>query len=130
MLLVVISNFLCFLCCYNVIEGNAKKIASFLVGAPLFHHRFISHFLCFAQLVLTMPVQPDDPRLYIGASVETKAVVVTSFAECSRRYGTNAKTKVVPGLVVSFGHDSAPPGRTRAITFIVADFYFGDNVVK
>jgi len=77
-----------------------------------------------------MPVQPDDPRLYIGASVEAKAVFVTSLAECTRRYGTNAKTKVVPGLVMSFGQDSAPPGRTRAITFIVADFYFGDNVVK
>ena len=28
------------------------------------------------------------------------------------------------------GQHSAPPGRTRAITFIVADFYFGNNVVK
>jgi hypothetical protein len=77
-----------------------------------------------------MPVHVDDPRLFVGASVEAKAMLVTSLAECSRRYGTNAKTKVVPGLVVSFGQESAPPGRSRAITFIVADFYFGDNVVK
>ncbi|KAI2494204.1 Transposase IS4 [Fragilaria crotonensis] len=77
-----------------------------------------------------MPVT-DDPRLYIGASVEAKArMFVTSLAECSRRYGTNAKTKVVPGLVVSFGQDRAPPGRSRATTFIVADFFFGDNEVK
>ncbi len=77
-----------------------------------------------------MPVQPDDPRLYIGASVEAKAVFIMSLAECSRCYGTNAKTKVVPGLILSFGQDSAPPGRTRDISFIVADFYFGDNVGK
>ncbi|KAI2492447.1 Transposase IS4 [Fragilaria crotonensis] len=78
-----------------------------------------------------MPVTPDDPRLYIGASVEAKAMFVTSLAECSRRYGTNAKTKVVPGVVVAFGQDSAPrPGRSRATTFIVADFFFGDNEVK
>ena len=77
-----------------------------------------------------MPIHADDPRLFIGTSVEAKAMLVTSLAECSRRYGTNAKTKVVPGLVVSFGQESAPPGRSRAITFIVADFYFGDNDVK
>ena len=77
-----------------------------------------------------MPVHPDDPRLFIGASVEAKAMLATSLAQCSRRYGTNAKTKVVPGLVVSFGQESASPGRFRAITFIVAYFYFSDNVVK
>ena len=77
-----------------------------------------------------MPVTPDDPRLYIGASVEAKAMFVTSLAECSRRYGTNAKPKVVPGVVVAFGQGSAPPGRSRATTFIVADFFFGDNEVK
>ena len=77
-------------------------------NCPLFHHHhFISHFLCYAQLVLTMPVQSDDPQLSIGASIEVEAVFVTSLAECSRRYGTNAKTKVVPGLVVSFGQDSS-----------------------
>jgi hypothetical protein len=77
-----------------------------------------------------MPVQPDDPRLYIGASVEAKAMFVTSLAECIRRFGTNAKTKLVPGLVVSFGQDSAPHGRARAIIFIVANFYFDNNAVK
>ena len=91
MLVVVISNFSCFLCCDNEIEGDVKNYCKFFVGAPLFHHHFISHFLCCAQLVLTMPpLLPDDPRLYIGASVEAKAMLVTSLAECSRRYGTNA----------------------------------------
>ena len=83
----------------------------FFNGAPLFHHHFLSHFPCCAQLVLTMSPLFDDPRLYIGASVEAKAILVTSLAECSRRYGTNAKTKIVPGLVVSSGQESAPPGR-------------------
>ena len=89
-----------------------KKLRVFCWCAPISSSLHIL-LPCFAQLVLTMPVQPDDPRLYIGASVEAKAVFVTSLAECSRRYGTNAKTKVVPGLVVSFGQDSAPPGQTR-----------------
>ena len=77
-----------------------------------------------------MPVQPDDPRFYIGASVEAKAMFVTSLAESSRRFGTNTNTKVVPGPIVSFGNDSANPGQARAIRFIVANFYFGNNAVK
>jgi hypothetical protein len=76
-----------------------------------------------------MPVHADDPRLYIGATVEAKAMLVTSLAECSRRFGTNAKTKVVPGVVVSFGQESTP-GRNRAVTVITANFYFGGSVVK
>ena len=100
-----------------------KKLRVFCWCAPISSSLHIL-LPCFAQLVLTMPVQPDDPRLYIGASVEAKAVFVTSLAECSRRYGTNAKTKVVPGLVVSFGQDSAPSGRTRAIMFVVTDLFW------
>ncbi|KAI2490960.1 Transposase IS4 [Fragilaria crotonensis] len=76
-----------------------------------------------------MPVQGNDARLFIGASVEAKAMLVSSLAECSRRFGTNAKTKVVPGLVVSFGQESTP-GRNRALTFITTIFYFGGSVVK
>lgn len=76
-----------------------------------------------------MPLQPNDHRVVPGACVETKAMFVTALAECNRRFGTNAKTKVVPGVVVSVSHES-PPGRTRATTFIIANYYFGPNDVK
>jgi hypothetical protein len=55
---------------------------------------------------------------------------VTSLAEFRRRFGTNAKTKVVPGLVMSFAQDCVSPGRSQTITFIVANFHFGNNAVK
>ena len=76
-----------------------------------------------------MSVQADDQQLYIGTLVEAKAMLVTSLAECCRCFGTNAKTKVVPRLVVSFGQESTP-GRNRAVIFIVANFCFGGSVVK
>jgi hypothetical protein len=126
----LLSNFHYLLSCDKASEDNEKKICEFFCCAPLFNQHLISHFLCCLQLLLlTMPVQADDPRLYIGASVEAKAMFVTSLAECSRRFGTNAKTKVVPGVVVSFGQESTP-GRNRASTFIIANFYFGVSVVK
>lgn len=76
-----------------------------------------------------MPLQSNDLRVVAGACVETKAMFVTAMAECSRRFGTNAKTKVVPGVVVSVRFES-PPGRTRTTTFIIANYYFGPNDVK
>jgi hypothetical protein len=68
-----------------------------------------------------MPVHADDPRLYIGATVEAKAMPVTSLAEFSRRFGTNAKTKVVPGVAISFCQESTPR-QNRAVTVITAIF--------
>ena len=44
--------------------------------------------------------------------------------------GPKQNPTFLPRFVVSFGQDSAAPDWTRAITFIVTDFYFGDNVVK
>jgi hypothetical protein len=41
-----------------------------------------------------MPVEPDEPRHYIGASVEMKAMFVTFLAERNCRFGTIAKTKL------------------------------------
>ena len=95
----LLSNSHYLLCCDIAIECDAKKLRVFFGRPPLFHQHLISHFLCLLQLVLTLPVQGDDARLFIGASVEAKAMLITSLAECSRRFGTNAKTKVVPGLV-------------------------------
>ena len=43
-----------------------------------------------------------DPRRTIGATVHTKAMHNTSEAECIRRYGSNNKTKIFKGKVLSF----------------------------
>jgi hypothetical protein len=106
-----------------------KKIASFLVGAPLFYHHFISHFLCLAQLVLTMPVQPDDPRLYIGASVEAKQFLLRPSRNALVAMGPTQKPKL-------YLDSSCPLAKT---VLLLAEpvplcslslIYFGDNVVK
>ena len=72
----VLSNSHYLLCCDIAIEGDAKNIASFFGRPPLFHQHLISHFLCLLQLVLTMPVQGDDARLFIGASHPSLNAVV------------------------------------------------------
>lgn len=46
-------------------------------------------------------VSSDDPRLLVGAQAHTKATYVTSFAECSRLFGSLASTKVVSGTVLA-----------------------------
>jgi Transposase IS4 len=42
---------------------------------------------------------PTDPRRVVGARVHARASLVTSLAECSRLFGSNARTKVVAGTV-------------------------------
>jgi hypothetical protein len=42
----------------------------------------------------------NDPRLSIGAFVEALDNHVTNLAECARRYDSQAKSKIVPGIVV------------------------------
>ena len=39
----------------------------------------------------------NDPRYQVGALVHAKAMYVTALIECHRRYGSNAKTKLVNG---------------------------------
>jgi hypothetical protein len=81
------------------------------------------------SLLLTIPLQPNSHSAVAGVCVETQAMFVTAMAECSRCFGTNTKTKVVPGVVSAVIHES-PSGRTRATTFIIANYYFGPNDVK
>jgi hypothetical protein len=49
----------------------------------------------------TINMVPNDSRRTIGGLIEAKAIHVTSEDECSRRYGANKKTKIIPGVVVS-----------------------------
>ena len=53
---------------------------------------------------MVMPVQPDDPRLSMGESVEAKAMFIISLVEFRCRNGAKATSRVVPRSVVS--HDA------------------------
>ena len=65
---------------------------------------------------------PTDPHCTIGTNIDTKAVHVTSLAECSRRYGANKKTRIIVGTVleVEIGLKATALGRCR--TFVVTRF--------
>ena len=73
---------------------------------------------------------PTDPLCTIGTKIETKAVYVTSLAECSRRYGANKKTRILVGTVleVEIGPKATTLGRCR--TFVVARFDLGGGAMK
>lgn len=71
----------------------------------------------------------SDPRFVLGARVQAKAHHVTSLAECHRRYGANAKTKVVNGTVTSV--NSVPSANNkRTVTLITAAFELGGGTIK
>ena len=74
---------------------------------------------------------PNDARRVIGTSVDALAHHVTNLAECSRRYGSQAKTKRVPGIVlveVVQERNTSSQGRMR--TLIVADYFLGGSYLK
>ena len=73
---------------------------------------------------------PTDPRCTIGSNIQTKAVHVTSLAECSRRYGANKKTRILVGTVleVEIGPKATALGRRR--TFVVTTFDLGGGDMK
>ena len=74
----------------------------------------------------------NDPRLSIGVFVEALAHHVTNLAECARRYGSQAKSKIVPGNVVESPQErmqsATNAGRMR--TSIVADHELAGSTIK
>ena len=66
-----------------------------------------------------------DPRRIVGSMVE---VNVTNLAECSRRYGSNSKTKRVQGIVT---HVEAIKNSTtnRTMTFVMAAYNLGGTMI-
>lgn len=81
-----------------------------------------SHNFHFAN----MPTK--DPRKVIGAKVLAKAIHVTCLAESTRRYGSNAKEKMVLGIVLEVIMTKTANNRNNAS--IAAKYDFGDNVFK
>ena len=71
---------------------------------------------------------PTIPKHQIGSRVSTKAILVTNLAECKRRYGANAKTKVAFGFVEEVGHRETSTG--RATYSIKAGWDLGGTSVK
>jgi hypothetical protein len=70
-----------------------------------------------------------DHRRVIGNRVEARACLLTNLSECSRRYGANAKTYMVPGIVVDvISERNSKTG--RAACYILADYDFGGGFVK
>ena len=74
----------------------------------------------------TMPV--TNPKLQIGARVSTRAILVTCPAECKRRYGANAKKKVVFGIVQEVIRGQTKTG--RAAYYIKATWNIGEEATK
>ena len=69
-----------------------------------------------------------DPRRIVGSMVEAKACHVTNLAECSRRYGSNSKTKRVQGIVT---HVEVIKNSTtnRTTTFVTAAYDLGGTTI-
>ena len=71
---------------------------------------------------------PADVRRVVGAMVCAKACHVTSFAECRRRFGANAKTVSLQGTVMQV--TNVPTSTGRSSSFVQASYELGDGVFK
>ena len=73
---------------------------------------------------------PTDPRCTVGTKIETKAVHVTSLAECSRRYGATKKTIILFGTVLGVEIRPKATALGRHRNFVVAIFDLGGGAMK
>ena len=69
---------------------------------------------------------PPDPRHVPGNTVHSKAIHIRSLAECSRRYGSNNKTKLIQGVVQSASKER-PQGANRSQWMITVEYDFGNG---
>lgn len=70
-----------------------------------------------------------DWRKIIGSDVTCKAIYLTSIQECNHRYGGNAKSKILYGVVVDVTVERINPNH-HTQTFIVADRELGNGRTK
>ena len=75
------------------------------------------------------PSKTTDPRRQVGAIVYAKAMHVTNIKECSRRYGSNAKTKEIRGIVTDVVNKRNEK-TNRSSTFVCAIFDLDDDTKK
>ena len=70
-----------------------------------------------------------DPRKVVGNTVQTKATFVTHLSECSRRFGSLAKTKLLDGVVTEV-EVVRNPTTNRSSTLIHANWILDPNTIK
>ena len=70
-----------------------------------------------------------NPRSAEGAKVHAKAWHITSHSECSRRFGSNAKTKLLNGIVSEVITVPSSQGK-RAATRVIAIYSLDDQCRK
>ena len=70
-----------------------------------------------------------DPRKVVGAIVTCKATLVTNIQECSRRYGSNAKSKILEGVVLEVINERNAY-TFRSQTYINGDWNLGNGRTK
>ena len=69
-----------------------------------------------------------DPRPIVSSMVEAKACPVMNLAECSRRYGSNIKTKRVQGIITHVeGIKNSTTNMTTA--FVTAAYDLGGTTI-
>ena len=70
-----------------------------------------------------------NPRYQVGALVHANAMHVTALVECHRRYGSNAKTKIVNGTVSEL--KTVPSSNQKqTVTLITAIYSLGGQCRK
>ena len=108
----------------NTANANKNYTTHFSI-----HDRCAAYWMLFDSAPTRLKMDGTDDRCIVGARVHAKATQVTHLEECSRRYGSDAKTKRVSGTVVSVELLSRPE-KTRKSCFITADYELGGDVLK
>lgn len=72
-----------------------------------------------------------DKRKVVGEKIHAKAMHVMNLLECSRRYGSRAKTKEVVGTVVAINYvPTCNQNNSRTTCMVTADFDLGGGTIK
>ncbi|KAG7349009.1 hypothetical protein IV203_011606 [Nitzschia inconspicua] len=79
------------------------------------------------------PAAPMAPNkfssLMVGAKCQAKAYMVTDLSECSRRYGSSAKTKILEGVVLE-SISMKNPNTNRTANYVRARYDLGGGHLK
>jgi hypothetical protein len=70
-----------------------------------------------------------DQRRVIGAAITAKAIHVSNLAECTQRYGSNKRTKMLLGTVVEVTN-TQHPSSNQTITTITGVYDLGGGTMK
>ena len=77
-----------------------------------------------------LAMAPTYPQCTIRIKIKTKAVHVTSLAECSRCYGVNNKTRILVGTVLEVEICPKTTSLGMRRNFFIARFDLGGGAMK